>query len=106
MPEHHLVAESLDSGRLVALDRKSTRLNSSHRCISYAVFCLKKKVSLYAGTMTDNERAAGSCKFVSGLGSADSWETYWRSGGVEGFFLNAKGTSKDINSFPPHECTG
>src|SRR5436189_1001937 len=26
-----------------ATDRKSTRLNSSHRCISYAVFCLKKK---------------------------------------------------------------
>ena len=28
---------------LEKLDRKSTRLNSSHRCISYAVFCLKKK---------------------------------------------------------------
>src|SRR5437762_10020679 len=27
----------------VGEDRKSTRLNSSHRCISYAVFCLKKK---------------------------------------------------------------
>src|SRR5437879_11558899 len=27
----------------ILLDRKSTRLNSSHRCISYAVFCLKKK---------------------------------------------------------------
>src|SRR5437879_10591837 len=27
----------------VPQDRKSTRLNSSHRCISYAVFCLKKK---------------------------------------------------------------
>src|SRR5437879_10138336 len=27
----------------VGSDRKSTRLNSSHRCISYAVFCLKKK---------------------------------------------------------------
>src|SRR5207248_4604891 len=27
-------------------DRKSTRLNSSHRTISYAVFCLKKKTSL------------------------------------------------------------
>src|SRR5437879_11561522 len=27
----------------VNADRKSTRLNSSHRCISYAVFCLKKK---------------------------------------------------------------
>src|SRR5207248_11251536 len=26
-------------------DRKSTRLNSSHRTISYAVFCLKKKTS-------------------------------------------------------------
>src|SRR5437879_8819227 len=26
-----------------ASDRKSTRLNSSHRCISYAVFCLKER---------------------------------------------------------------
>src|SRR2546429_8132196 len=35
-----------ESGRLVAMintDRKSTRLNSSHGYISYAVFCLKKK---------------------------------------------------------------
>src|SRR5437763_10991857 len=31
---------------LVLGDRKSTRLNSSHRCISYAVFCLKKKKKL------------------------------------------------------------
>src|SRR5437762_11363927 len=30
-------------GRGLEKDRKSTRLNSSHRCISYAVFCLKKK---------------------------------------------------------------
>src|SRR5208337_1124781 len=29
----------------VGQDRKSTRLNSSHRCISYAVFCLKKKTA-------------------------------------------------------------
>src|SRR5947209_14788528 len=29
--------------RLTSLDRKSTRLNSSHANISYAVFCLKKK---------------------------------------------------------------
>src|SRR3712207_7819965 len=28
------------------LDRKSTRLNSSHANISYAVFCLKKKINL------------------------------------------------------------
>src|SRR3712207_7690416 len=31
----------------VALDRKSTRLNSSHANISYAVFCLKKKIILH-----------------------------------------------------------
>src|SRR5690242_21519749 len=30
-------------GDRVKLDRKSTRLNSSHMSISYAVFCLKKK---------------------------------------------------------------
>src|SRR3970282_2714806 len=30
-------------GKNIVLDRKSTRLNSSHITISYAVFCLKKK---------------------------------------------------------------
>src|SRR3712207_7664039 len=35
-----------DPGRVVAPeDRKSTRLNSSHANISYAVFCLKKKTT-------------------------------------------------------------
>src|SRR5258708_14936847 len=29
------------------IDRKSTRLNSSHQIISYAVFCLKKKTSVH-----------------------------------------------------------
>src|SRR5256886_4769590 len=33
------------SGLAALLDRKSTRLNSSHSQISYAVFCLKKKMS-------------------------------------------------------------
>src|SRR2546427_1345986 len=38
-------ARDRDRGRLsgAAADRKSTRLNSSHSQISYAVFCLKKK---------------------------------------------------------------
>src|SRR5438309_12128004 len=31
------------AGVIIGLDRKSTRLNSSHSSISYAVFCLKKK---------------------------------------------------------------
>src|SRR3712207_7667112 len=34
--------------RLASLDRKSTRLNSSHANISYAVFCLKKKIRALA----------------------------------------------------------
>src|SRR6266581_6510066 len=33
--------------QLIAEDRKSTRLNSSHPSISYAVFCLKKKKKTY-----------------------------------------------------------
>src|SRR5437764_4965360 len=37
--------ERLLRGSNMVRDRKSTRLNSSHRCISYAVFCLKKKKS-------------------------------------------------------------
>src|SRR5690625_6890924 len=43
---HHLHPEKQSNGKYVAkinLDRKSTRLNSSHVAISYAVFCLKKK---------------------------------------------------------------
>src|SRR5690242_21396524 len=32
-------------GHTLAIDRKSTRLNSSHMSISYAVFCLKKKTN-------------------------------------------------------------
>src|SRR5690554_7158444 len=39
-----LYIEHLDQvGMLMRVDRKSTRLNSSHVRISYAVFCLKKK---------------------------------------------------------------
>src|SRR5690606_39892818 len=34
---------AIGRGSLASLDRKSTRLNSSHVKISYAVFCLKKK---------------------------------------------------------------
>src|SRR5438034_6200462 len=36
-------AEAHPEGEEQAQDRKSTRLNSSHTVISYAVFCLKKK---------------------------------------------------------------
>src|SRR2546430_14735652 len=47
-PEDDTIAcrcEEVSVGRVRrAVDRKSTRLNSSHSQISYAVFCLKKKI--------------------------------------------------------------
>src|SRR5256885_8366625 len=39
-----LLPASLAGAIYAATDRKSTRLNSSHLVISYAVFCLKKKI--------------------------------------------------------------
>src|SRR5258708_10142467 len=41
-PRAHVHDEAFNLSELLA-DRKSTRLNSSHQIISYAVFCLKKK---------------------------------------------------------------
>src|SRR5207244_4539197 len=41
--KHHLLWIGGGAGGGVLIDRKSTRLNSSHQIISYAVFCLKKK---------------------------------------------------------------
>src|SRR2546422_3806400 len=38
-----IMMPKVDGLQLLARDRKSTRLNSSHGYISYAVFCLKKK---------------------------------------------------------------
>src|SRR5256885_11077774 len=42
-------------GSLVALDRKSTRLNSSHLVISYAVFCLKKKKTTASNVLSSRD---------------------------------------------------
>src|SRR2546429_2337991 len=47
-----------------ALDRKSTRLNSSHGYISYAVFCLKKKKKL---------STTHSLKQLAGKRTSTSW---------------------------------
>src|SRR5438132_12633814 len=37
------VHANIEPAQMLGIDRKSTRLNSSHTVISYAVFCLKKK---------------------------------------------------------------
>src|SRR5258708_16673228 len=49
-----------------ALDRKSTRLNSSHQIISYAVFCLKKKKKAQNNVYIDNVLIEGWCNGVCG----------------------------------------
>src|SRR5258708_1584990 len=47
-------------GMALEIDRKSTRLNSSHQIISYAVFCLKKKSArLMAGSIREITSVAG-----------------------------------------------
>src|SRR5258708_16473213 len=40
------LAEAETTRKIWEVDRKSTRLNSSHQIISYAVFCLKKKKNM------------------------------------------------------------
>src|SRR6202048_861573 len=58
------------------LDRKSTRLNSSHVSISYAVFCLKKKamqsplLSSFAAVVIAVSPVCFSQEFVRSLGGA------------------------------------
>src|SRR5205807_7516725 len=54
---HALYAVLLRRRRRPARDRKSTRLNSSHLVISYAVFCLKKKIGSKPITLKSNEVA-------------------------------------------------
>src|SRR5438445_8461074 len=44
------------------LDRKSTRLNSSHANISYAVFCLKKKISAAVKRSSDVANSNGAAQ--------------------------------------------
>src|SRR5256885_8822163 len=44
--------------RLKCIDRKSTRLNSSHLVISYAVFCLKKTEEAVAPDLADDVNRA------------------------------------------------
>src|SRR5947199_2582434 len=53
---HLLRGARMQGERRRAGDRKSTRLNSSHLGISYAVFCLKKKTRRVASTTTHHTR--------------------------------------------------
>src|SRR5258708_23766445 len=54
-------------------DRKSTRLNSSHQIISYAVFCLKKKKLRHSTTTTFRHMSRASSH--TSFGSTCTWPT-------------------------------
>src|SRR5258708_27563947 len=70
--QHHLDVIKWDRARVEAIrgpvgglvdalgDRKSTRLNSSHQIISYAVFCLKKKKPKSTGAVHATSAGAPS----------------------------------------------
>src|SRR5438034_6444505 len=47
---------------LASIDRKSTRLNSSHTVISYAVFCLKKKKKKKKMKKQEKNKKTNQCK--------------------------------------------
>src|SRR5256886_6476833 len=54
-------------------DRKSTRLNSSHSQISYAVFCLKKKT--YIERRTRTKRSCSNSSNASETSSGVDWQS-------------------------------
>src|SRR2546429_2121959 len=63
---------------LVALrDRKSTRLNSSHGYISYAVFCLKKKKNYHVISLFSRSERESSTIIFAQLCTADQWTSVW-----------------------------
>src|SRR2546430_13488955 len=56
------LATACATGRPQSQDRKSTRLNSSHSQISYAVFCLKKKKTSKHELATKPPHPAACCR--------------------------------------------
>src|ERR1035438_8417722 len=59
-PEFNVQKDTASARKL--LDRKSTRLNSSHLGISYAVFCLKKKKHFFSGLTLTHVHAYYQCQ--------------------------------------------
>src|SRR3989440_7623869 len=64
-----LAIKTVGQGMYITLDRKSTRLNSSHDQISYAVFCLKKKKT--------SNRLTGKVRAVRTQRSGNTKATAW-----------------------------
>src|SRR3954466_8324254 len=88
-----------------ALDRKSTRLNSSHTIISYAVFCLKKN---QAGVSSELARELEDYGLLAAFGSgADKGdvEAYVDVAAVCALFFLMSGDPRNLPPFPtPAVC--
>src|SRR5687768_17834227 len=80
-------AAALRSEHVVRIDRKSTRLNSSHGYISYAVFCLKKKKT---SDITSRSWADGT-SITTRSPRNQSWS---------GYFTSTFATTKSSNTSP------
>src|SRR5260221_10377553 len=62
--------------RVGQIDRKSTRLNSSHTVISYAVFCLKKKNDHFVSrSSASSKRATSSSDAVASVSASAAFFT-------------------------------
>src|SRR3989304_5281282 len=91
------------SARLLCLDRKSTRLNSSHGYISYAVFCLKKNE---IWTRWSQLRVQAQYVVPDGLawGRIQGYETlFWLEvgdGHKSRDLFKGYGDHRDLHSFP------
>src|SRR6202045_4699197 len=81
----------------VSLDRKSTRLNSSHVRISYAVFCLKKK----ARNLQCNDIVvpADRPQHVRAFARHGAWRLLARAAGF--FFFKVQGPHQILPPSPP-----
>src|SRR3954462_324792 len=97
-----------------ALDRKSTRLNSSHTIISYAVFCLKKRhnhpvrTGVAVGGSGQGRRAAGRVlQLVGGAPAAgvDTTDVEGEAARAQSCFFVVWGGPGHIPSFP-HGASG
>src|SRR3954464_3601106 len=94
-------------GKTCALDRKSTRLNSSHTIISYAVFCLKKTPrdsrppAASPGGADERTTARARVARVAGGGQVEGWRGGWRAASRCVVFFLRGGPPPRFNSFPP-----
>src|ERR1039458_7284194 len=74
--DHHVRIRLVEGVDVACRDRKSTRLNSSHLGISYAVFCLKKMARI-AGASQTKPYDSGRTTFA---GSEEGWKKFLFNG--------------------------